>query len=91
MFRPRIRLMGHPRPQFRVKADLPVGFPYRFNSSLYLHLLSVVPDEIHHEMDTKTNICSIQMTLLLTFFINLIFKIIFDTIHVMLLVHLVHL
>ena len=34
MFRPRIRLMGHPRPQFRAKADLPVGFPYRFNSSL---------------------------------------------------------
>ena len=32
MFRPRIRLMGHPRPQFRAKADLPVGFPYRFNS-----------------------------------------------------------
>ena len=25
--------MGHPRPQFRAKADLPVGFPYRFNSS----------------------------------------------------------
>ena len=24
--------MGHPRPQFRAKADLPVGFPYRFNS-----------------------------------------------------------
>ena len=32
MFRPRNRLMGHPRPQFRAKADLPVGFPYRFNS-----------------------------------------------------------
>ena len=32
MFRPRIRLMGHPKPQFRAKADLPVGFPYRFNS-----------------------------------------------------------
>ena len=31
--RPRIRMMGHPRPQFRAKADLPVGFPYRFNSS----------------------------------------------------------
>ena len=33
MFRPRIWLMGHPKPQFRAKADLPVGFPYRFNSS----------------------------------------------------------
>ena len=33
MFRPRIRMMGHPTPQFRAKADLPVGFPYRFNSS----------------------------------------------------------
>ena len=33
MFRPRIRLMGHHRTQFREKADLPVGFPYRFNSS----------------------------------------------------------
>ena len=32
MFRPRIRLMGHPMPQLRAKADLPVGFPYRFNS-----------------------------------------------------------
>ena len=42
MFRLRIRLMGHPRPQFRVKADLPVGFPYRFNSSLFL-VLSRVP------------------------------------------------
>ena len=37
MFRPRIRMMGHPRPQFRAKADLPVGFPYRFNSSLLIH------------------------------------------------------
>ena len=35
MFRPRIRMMGHPRPQFRAKADLPVGFPYRFNSSYF--------------------------------------------------------
>ena len=26
--------MGHHRTQFRAKADLPVGFPYRFNSSL---------------------------------------------------------
>ena len=34
MFRPRIRLMGHPMPQLRAKADLPVGFPYRFNSSV---------------------------------------------------------
>ena len=34
MFRPRIRLMGHHGPQFRAKADLLVGFPYRFNSSL---------------------------------------------------------
>ena len=25
--------MGHHGPQFRAKADLPVGFPYRFNSS----------------------------------------------------------
>ena len=33
MFRPRIRLMGNHGPQFRAKADLPVGFPYRFNSS----------------------------------------------------------
>ena len=38
MFRPRIRLMGHPRPQFRAKADLPVGIPYRFNSSYELLL-----------------------------------------------------
>ena len=36
MFRPRIWLMGHHGPQFRAKADLPVGFPYRFNSSLFL-------------------------------------------------------
>ena len=35
MFGPRIWLMGHPRPQFRAKADLPVGFPYRFNSSFF--------------------------------------------------------
>ena len=26
--------MGHPRLQFGAKADLPVGFPYRFNSSI---------------------------------------------------------
>ena len=25
--------MGHHGTQFRAKADLPVGFPYRFNSS----------------------------------------------------------
>ena len=30
----RIRLMNLPRSQFSMKADLPVGFPYRFNSSL---------------------------------------------------------
>ena len=36
MFRPRIRMMGRPMPQFRAKADLPVGFPYRFNSSLFI-------------------------------------------------------
>ena len=35
MFRPRIRLMSHHWPQFRAKADLPVGFPYRFNSSFF--------------------------------------------------------
>ena len=35
MFRPRIRLMGHHGTQFKAKADLPVGFPYRFNSSLF--------------------------------------------------------
>ena len=33
MFRPRIRLMNLARSQFSLKADLPVGFPYRFNSS----------------------------------------------------------
>ena len=38
MFRPRIRLMGYDGTQFRAKADLPVGFPYRFNSSLF-HLV----------------------------------------------------
>ena len=36
MFRPRIRLMGHHGTQFRAKADLPVGFPYRFNSSFLI-------------------------------------------------------
>ena len=57
MFRPRIRLMGHPRPQFRVKADLPVGFPYRFNSSVLLyfcHLYSsfkVIPGEAGFRTD----------------------------------------
>ena len=35
MFWPRIRLMGHHGTQFRAKADLPVGFPYRFNSRKY--------------------------------------------------------
>ena len=33
MLRPRFRLMGRHGTQFRAKADLPVGFPYRFNSS----------------------------------------------------------
>ena len=33
IFRQRIRLMNLPRSQFSLKADLPVGFPYRFNSS----------------------------------------------------------
>ena len=33
-------MMGHPRPQFRAKADLPVGFPYRFNSSLLSDLVN---------------------------------------------------
>ena len=32
-FQPRIRLMNLPRSPFSLKADLPVGFPYRFNSS----------------------------------------------------------
>ena len=36
MLRPRIRLMGHPMPQLRAKADLPVGFPHRFNSSFHI-------------------------------------------------------
>ena len=36
--RPRSRMMGHPRPQFRAKADLPVGFPYRFNSRFFILL-----------------------------------------------------
>ena len=31
--RPRTRLMNLPRSQFSLKADLPVGFPYRLNSS----------------------------------------------------------
>ena len=39
MFRPRIQLMGHTRPQFRAKANFPVGFPYRFNSSHVSYLL----------------------------------------------------
>ena len=42
MFRPRIRLMGHPMPQLRAKADLPVGFPYRFNSSLCYELVQYI-------------------------------------------------
>ena len=32
-FRPRIRLMNLPRSPFSLKADLPVGFSYKFNSS----------------------------------------------------------
>ena len=32
MFRPRIRLMNLSRSPFSLKADLPVGVPYRFNS-----------------------------------------------------------
>ena len=45
MFRPRIRLMGHPMPQLRAKADLPVGFPYRFNSS-FLNVFSYSCNDI---------------------------------------------
>ena len=43
MFRPRIRLIGYHGTQFRAKADLPVGFPYRFNSSfVFLFFISFV-------------------------------------------------
>ena len=35
--------MSHPRPQFRAKADLPVGFPYRFNSSCVIFLCLSFP------------------------------------------------
>ena len=35
-FRPRTRLMNPQRSQFSLKADLPVKFPYRFNSSFIL-------------------------------------------------------
>ena len=34
-FRPTIRLLDRLGSRFRAKADLPVGFPYRFNSSFY--------------------------------------------------------
>ena len=34
--RPRIRLLNLPRSPFSLKADLPEGFSYRFNSSLYI-------------------------------------------------------
>ena len=34
-FRSRIRLMNLPRSPFSLKADLPVGCPYRFNSSYF--------------------------------------------------------
>ena len=34
--------MGHPRTQFRVKADLPVGFPYRFNSSFIFFIIKAL-------------------------------------------------
>ena len=30
--------MGHHGTQFRAKADLPVGFPYRFNSSITIYV-----------------------------------------------------
>ena len=33
--------MGHHGPQFRAKADLPVGFPYRFNSSYNYNMYNV--------------------------------------------------
>ena len=33
--------MNLPRSQFSLKADLPVGFPDRFNSSLYYHSQSI--------------------------------------------------
>ena len=38
--RPRTRLMNLPRSQLSLKADLPVGFPYRFNSSFYYYFIS---------------------------------------------------
>ena len=37
MFRRRVRLMNLARSQFGLKADLPVGFPYRFNSSFIFY------------------------------------------------------
>ena len=37
-FRPTIRLLDRLGSRFRAKADLPVGFPYRFNSSFCLRL-----------------------------------------------------
>ena len=41
-FRPRIRLMNLQRSPFSLKADLPVGFPYRFNSSLQCFQMCVL-------------------------------------------------
>ena len=38
-FRPRIRLMNLQRSPLSLKADLPVGFPYRFNSSFIIIIL----------------------------------------------------
>ena len=39
--------MNLPRSQFGLKTDLPVRFPYRFNSSIivqmYLHEIKIVP------------------------------------------------
>ena len=41
-FRPRIRLMNLQRSPFSLKADLPVGFPYRFNSSWIISLYTII-------------------------------------------------
>ena len=66
MFRPRIRLMGHHGTQFRAKADLPVGFPYRFNSSI-IYILYFVNIDNFPMFPFKTKF-SVQHTLITGFF-----------------------
>ena len=43
-FRPTIRLLDRLGSRFRAKADLPVGFPYRFNSSYFSFLFFSTAD-----------------------------------------------